>query len=94
MDEGAIVGDRAAVLGSKIFGLCPLNHSPRGSSLGEVKETGVFDEKSKAELLKALEGLTGQVRIVYFTKKEGCPSCAAQAQLLQELSALSEKFSL
>jgi glutaredoxin-like protein len=61
--------------------------------LGEVKETGVFDEKSKAELLKALEGLTGQVRIVYFTKKEGCPSCAAQAQLLQELSALSEKFS-
>ena len=62
--------------------------------MGDVKETGVFDEKSKAELLKALEGLTGQVRIVHFTKKEGCPSCAAQVQLLRELSALSEKFSL
>ena len=60
----------------------------------EGKRTSVFDDKSKAELLKVLQGMTGPVRIVHFTQKDACPSCAAQTQLLQELTDLSEKFTL
>ena len=62
--------------------------------MAEGNSTGVFDEKTKAELLQVLQGLTGPVRIVHFTQKPACPSCSAQAQLLQELAALSEKFTL
>jgi NADH-dependent peroxiredoxin subunit F len=41
-----------------------------------------------------LNGLVGPVRIIHFTQKTDCPSCSAQTQLLQELAALSDKFTL
>jgi NADH-dependent peroxiredoxin subunit F len=62
--------------------------------MAEGKITSVFDEKTKAELLQALKGLVGPVRIVHFTQKIACPGCSAQNQLLLELANMSKKIVL
>ena len=62
--------------------------------MAEAKGNSIFDDKSKAELLKVLQGMSGPVRIVHFTNRSDCPGCAAQTKLLQDLAALSDKFTL
>ena len=56
--------------------------------------TRIFDEKGKAELIKALQRMAGPVRIVHFTQRSACPNCVTQTQLLEEIAALSDKFTL
>ncbi len=60
----------------------------------EAGETSIIDDKSRAELSKVLQGMVMPVRLLLFTQKEGCPSCATQTQLLQDVAALSDKITL
>jgi alkyl hydroperoxide reductase subunit F len=54
----------------------------------------LIDEKAKTELQPVLAALVNQVRLVFFTQENACPGCAAQEELLKDLSALSEKLKL
>jgi thioredoxin-disulfide reductase len=54
----------------------------------------LIDEKAKNELMPVLATLVNPVKIVFFTQKNACPGCAAQEELLRDLSALSNKLTL
>jgi alkyl hydroperoxide reductase subunit F len=54
----------------------------------------LIDEKARNELMPVLATLVNPVKIVFFTQKTGCPGCAAQEELLRDLSALSDKMKL
>lgn len=54
----------------------------------------MIDEEARADLNKLFEGLVSQVKLVFFTQKNACPSCVQQRELLEEVKALSEKIEL
>ncbi len=54
----------------------------------------LIDEKAKTELQPVLAALVNPVRLVFFTQENSCPGCAAQEELLRDLSSLSDKLKL
>lgn len=54
----------------------------------------IIDEKTEAELRSILKNLASPVKLIFFTQKNECPTCARQMQLLEELSSLSDKLDL
>jgi len=48
----------------------------------------------RAQLAEILKTLTNEVTILLFTQKEGCHFCTLARELLDELTALSEKLKL
>ena len=54
----------------------------------------LLDEKAKTELQPVLANLVSPVRLLFFTQKNTCPSCASQQELLEDLSGLSDKLKL
>ena len=54
----------------------------------------VIDESIKVKLEQIFSKLVSPVKLLFFTQQNACPSCARQRELLEELSALSEKIKL
>jgi alkyl hydroperoxide reductase subunit AhpF len=54
----------------------------------------IIDEDVKVKLKQILSGLVSPVKLLFFTQKNACPSCAQQRELLEALSALSDKIEL
>jgi alkyl hydroperoxide reductase subunit F len=54
----------------------------------------VIDEETRAQLQGIFKGLVSPVRLVFFTQKNACPTCAQQLELLKDLTSLSSKLEL
>jgi alkyl hydroperoxide reductase subunit F len=54
----------------------------------------VINEETKRELQQILGDLASTVKLIFFTQKDACPTCAQQQELLQELASLSNKLEL
>jgi alkyl hydroperoxide reductase subunit AhpF len=63
---------------------------------------GFLSAQNKTEIERLFEGLTGDVRLIYFTQRESplfvpgheCETCRDTRQLLEEITALSDKIKL
>jgi alkyl hydroperoxide reductase subunit F len=54
----------------------------------------MIDENTKVQLSEILNKLESQVKLIFFTQENACPSCAQQRELLDELASLSDKLEL
>jgi len=54
----------------------------------------LMDEDTKTRLLEILSAMEDPVRLVLFTEKVQCPACRTQQELLEAVTALSEKLDL
>ncbi len=55
---------------------------------------GVLAEKDREKLMKLFESLLQDVKVVVFTQEFECGFCQTTRQILEEVSALSQKISL
>jgi glutaredoxin-like protein len=55
---------------------------------------GVLAEKDRAKLIKLFESLLQDVKVIVFTQEIECGFCQTTRQILEEVSALSQKISL
>ena len=55
---------------------------------------GVLAEKDREKLIKLFESLLQDVKVVVFTQEFECGFCQTTRQILEEVSALSQKISL
>jgi alkyl hydroperoxide reductase subunit AhpF len=63
---------------------------------------GFLSAENQAEVKRLFEGLTGDVRLIYFTQRESplfipgheCETCKDTRTLLEEVAALSDKIKL
>jgi alkyl hydroperoxide reductase subunit AhpF len=63
---------------------------------------GFLSAENQAEVKRLFEGLTGDVRLIYFTQRESplfipgheCETCKDTRTLLEEVAALSDKIEL
>jgi len=53
-----------------------------------------LDENVRTQLTAAFANLVNPVRILFFNRKDACPACADQEELLREVSSLSGKITL
>ena len=61
---------------------------------------GFLSADNQAEVKRLFEGLTGDVRLIYFTQRESplfipgheCETCKDTRTLLEEVAALSDKI--
>ncbi|MBI4351305.1 MAG: FAD-dependent oxidoreductase [Elusimicrobia bacterium] len=54
----------------------------------------IMDEKIKEELKPVLAELKSPVRLLFFTRRNDCPTCERQEELLRELCSLTDKLRL
>jgi peroxiredoxin len=54
----------------------------------------LMNEETKAELVEILSHLRNPVKILFFTEKVQCPACQMQQEILETVTALSEKLEL
>ncbi len=54
----------------------------------------LIDEKTSSQLKKLLANLSGNVRVIYFTQENACPTCRNQQRILEEVASHSEKIQL
>ena len=55
---------------------------------------GVIAEKDREKLIKLFESLLQDVKVLVFTQEVECGFCQTTRQILEEVSALSQKISL
>ncbi|MGA2574304.1 MAG: FAD-dependent oxidoreductase [Candidatus Methanomethylicaceae archaeon] len=53
-----------------------------------------MNEETKEGLQKILGDLPSPVKLIFFTQKDACPTCAQQQELLQQLASLSNRLEL
>ena len=54
----------------------------------------MISDDMRSQLTEILKALTNEVTLLLFTQKEGCHFCTLAGELLEELTALSEKLKL
>lgn len=54
----------------------------------------LMNEETKAELVEILSHLRDPVRLLFFTEKVQCPACRMQQEILETVTALSDKLEL
>ena len=54
----------------------------------------LMNEETKAELVEILSHMREPVRLLFFTEKVQCPACQVQQEILETVTALSEKLEL
>lgn len=83
------------------FGLRPggvtsLEKFPLNGEIAKVKNESMsfIQERDKPEIQRIFSGMQESVELIIFTDTNGCQYCAETQQLLEEVSALSEKIIL
>jgi len=54
----------------------------------------LMDEQTRAELVEILSHLQEPVEVLLFTEEEACPVCEVQQQVMEDVTALSDKLEL
>ena len=54
----------------------------------------IMDKETRKEVKKILDHLKNPVKLLFFTQKNECPLCRHQHELVDELSAISDKITL